>query len=79
MRHLKCQLNKYVNCYESINYLYGCISDDIWACSSVLTTRVQSAYNAGFRDGKNAFTIDSQCAAWLMNSNLKEAKERICK
>jgi len=51
----------------------------IWACSSVLTTRVQSAYNAGFRDGKNAFTIDSQCAAWLMNSNLKEAKERICK
>jgi len=51
----------------------------IWACSSVLTTRVQSAYNAGFRDGKNAFTIDSQCTAWLMNSNLKEAKERICK
>ena len=51
----------------------------IWACSLVLTTRVQSAYNAGFRDGKNAFTIDSQCSAWLMNSNLKEAKERICK
>jgi hypothetical protein len=50
----------------------------IWACSLVLTTRVQSAYNAGFRDGKNAFTIDSQCTAWLMNSNLKEAKERIC-
>ena len=50
----------------------------IWACSSVLTTRVQSAYNAGFRDGKNAFTIDSQCSAWLMNSDLKEAKSRIC-
>jgi hypothetical protein len=51
----------------------------IWGCSVVLTTRVQSAYNAGFRDGKNAFTIDSQCSAWLMNSNLKESKERICK
>ena len=51
----------------------------IWGCSVVLTTRVQSAYNAGFRDGKNAFTIDSQCSAWLMNSDLKEAKERICK
>jgi len=51
----------------------------IWACSVVLTTRVQTAYYAGFRDGKNAFTIDSQCSAWLMNSNLKEAKERICK
>ena len=50
----------------------------IWAASSVLTTRVQSAYNAGFRDGKNAFTIDSQCSAWLMNSDLKEAKSRIC-
>jgi len=51
----------------------------VWGCSVVLTTRVQSAYNAGFRDGKNAFTIDSQCSAWLMNSDLKEAKERICK
>jgi hypothetical protein len=50
----------------------------LWACSFVLTTRVQSAYNAGFRDGKNAFTIDSQCSAWLMNSNMKEAKSRIC-
>jgi hypothetical protein len=51
----------------------------LWACSLVLTSRVQAAYSAGFRDGKNAFTIDSQCSAWLMNSNLKEAKERICK
>jgi|APGre2960657404_1045060.scaffolds.fasta_scaffold595831_1 hypothetical protein len=50
----------------------------LWGCSVVLTTRVQSAYNAGFRDGKNAFTIDSQCSAWLMNSDLKEAKQRIC-
>jgi hypothetical protein len=51
----------------------------LWGCSVVLTTRVQSANNAGFRDGKNAFTIDYQCSAWLMNSSLKEAKERICK
>jgi len=51
----------------------------LWACSFVLTTRVQTAYNAGYRDAKNAFTIDSQCSAWLMNSNLKEAKTRICK
>jgi len=51
----------------------------IWGASGILTTRVQTAYSAGFRDGKNAFTIDSQCSAWLMNSNIKEAKERICK
>ena len=51
----------------------------LWGFSSILTSRVQTAYSAGFRDGKNAFTIDSQCSAWLMNSNLKEAKERICK
>jgi hypothetical protein len=50
----------------------------LWGCSVVLTTRVQAAYSAGFRDGKNAFTIDSQCSAWLMNSDLKEAKQRIC-
>jgi 2-methylisocitrate lyase-like PEP mutase family enzyme len=50
----------------------------LWGFSSILTSRVQLAYSAGFRDGKNAFTIDSQCSAWLMNSDLKEAKSRIC-
>jgi len=59
--------------------IFAAVLAVIWACSSVLTTRVHAAYSAGFRDGKNAFTIDFQCSAWLMNSNLKEAKERICK
>ena len=51
----------------------------LWLFSGLLTDRVQVAYKKGYRDGFNAFTVDSQCTAWLMNSNLKEAKERICK
>lgn len=59
--------------------VFAALLSALWGCSVMLTSRVQTAYSAGFRDGKNAFTIDSQCSAWLMNSNLKEAKERICK
>jgi hypothetical protein len=51
----------------------------LWLFSGLVTDRVQASYKKGYRDGFNAFTVDSQCAAWLMNSNLKEAKERICK
>jgi len=51
----------------------------IWLFSSMVTDRVQVAYKKGYRDGFNALAVDSQCASWLMNSNIKEAKERICK
>jgi hypothetical protein len=51
----------------------------IWLFSSVATTKAQEAYRKGYRDGFNSLAIDSQCSAWLMNSDLKEAKERICK
>jgi hypothetical protein len=51
----------------------------IWLFSSVATIKTQEAYRKGYRDGFNSFAIDSQCSAWLMNSDLKEAKERICK
>ena len=51
----------------------------IWLFSSIATTKAQEAYRKGYRDGFNSLAIDSQCSAWLMNSDLKEAKERICK
>jgi soluble cytochrome b562 len=47
--------------------------------SSIATTKAQEAYRKGYRDGFNALAVDNQCAAWLMTSNIKEAKERICK
>ena len=50
----------------------------IWLFSSMVTDKVQVAYKKGYRDGFNALAVDSQCAAWLMDSNLKQAKERIC-
>ncbi len=57
----------------------GAILGAIWLVSNVVASRVHTAYEKGYRDGFNALAVDSQCAAWLMNSNLKEAKERICK
>ena len=50
----------------------------IWLFSSMVSDRVQTAYKKGYRDGFNALAVDNQCAAWLMTSNLKEAKQRIC-
>ena len=61
-----------------ITYVIAFIAS-IWLFSSLTTDKVQAAYKKGYRDGFNAFTVDSQCTAWLMNSNIKEAKERICK
>jgi len=51
----------------------------IWLFSSLTTIKTQEAYRKGYRDGFNALAVDNQCAAWLMTSNIKEAKERICK
>lgn len=51
----------------------------IWLFSSIAATKAQESYRKGYRDGFNSLAIDSQCSAWLMNSNIKEAKERICK
>jgi len=45
----------------------------------MVDSRVQTAYKRGYTDGSTALAIDSQCVSWLMNSNLKEAKQRICK
>ena len=49
----------------------------LWLFAGLVTDRVQAAYKKGYRDGFNSLAIDSQCSAWLMNSDLKEAKERI--
>jgi len=51
----------------------------IWLFSSMVDSRVQTAYKRGYTDGSTALAIDSQCVSWLMESNLKEAKKRICK
>jgi hypothetical protein len=50
----------------------------LWLFSGLVTDRVQASYKKGYRDGFNSLAIDSQCSAWLMNSNMKEAKSRIC-
>lgn len=51
----------------------------IWLFSSLINDKVQAAYKRGYTDGSTALAVDSQCVSWLMNSNLKEAKQRICK
>jgi hypothetical protein len=51
----------------------------IWLFSSMVDSRVQTAYRKGYTDGSTALAVDSQCVSWLMESNLKEAKKRICK
>lgn len=51
----------------------------IWLFSSLINDKVQTAYKRGYTDGSTALAVDSQCVSWLMNSNLKEAKQRICK
>ncbi len=51
----------------------------IWLFSSMVDSRVQTAYKRGYTDGSTALAVDSQCISWLMESNLKEAKKRICK
>ena len=51
----------------------------IWLFSSMVDSRVQTAYKRGYTDGSTALAVDSQCVSWLMESNLKEAKKRICK
>ena len=51
----------------------------IWLFSSLINDKVQVAYKKGYTDGSTALAVDSQCVSWLMNSNLKEAKQRICK
>ena len=50
----------------------------VWLFAGLVTDRVQASYKKGYRDGFNSLAIDSQCSAWLMNSDLKEAKSRIC-
>jgi len=51
----------------------------IWLFSSMVDSRVQTAYRKGYEDGSTALAVDSQCVSWLMESNLKEANKRICK
>jgi hypothetical protein len=55
------------------------ILGSVWLFSNIATIKANEAYRKGYRDGFNALAVDSQCASWLMNSNIKEAKERICK
>lgn len=61
-----------------------CISAVFWAGGELFVTKVQSAYWRGFNDGLNKHNPinkpnDGQCASWLMQTNLKDAKRRICK
>ena len=53
----------------------------LWLFSSITTIKAQDAYRKGFRDGSRSSysPSDVQCASWLMQTNIKEAKTRICK
>ena len=45
--------------------------------------RVQKAYHRGYQGGLRAVprppVNDGQCAEWLFETNIKDAKRRICK
>jgi hypothetical protein len=59
-----------------------CILAVFWACGELFINKVQTAYWKGYQDGIRAHKInptDGQCASWLMQTNLKDAKRRICK
>jgi hypothetical protein len=58
-----------------------CILAVIWAGSELFVSRVQKAYYQGYSDGLRAAPRpqDGQCAAWLFETNIKDAKRRICK
>ena len=54
----------------------------IWMASETFVSRVRSAYWRGYQDGIRAYKtnpMDGQCASWLMQTNMKDAKKRICK
>lgn len=56
-----------------------CIFAILWTGSELYVTRVQTAYLRGYSDGLRAKNNDGQCASWLMQTDLKDAKRRICK
>ncbi len=54
----------------------------IWMASETFVSRVRTAYWRGYQDGIRAYKTnptDGQCASWLMQTNMKDAKKRICK
>ncbi len=59
-----------------------CILAIFWAGGELFVNKVQSAYWRGYQDGRKSNIVnptDGQCASWLMQTNMKEAKRRICK
>lgn len=57
-----------------------CIVAILWAGSELFVSRVQGAYWRGYYDGlRTNKATDGQCASWLLQTNLKDAKRRICK
>jgi len=45
----------------------------------VMISKVNDAYHRGYQDGIDSMSIDKQCAKWLFDDNLTDAKQRICK
>jgi len=58
-----------------------CICAVLWVGGELYVTKAQAAYRRGYIDGLNArkMPIDNQCVSWLMETNMKDAKRRICK
>lgn len=52
-----------------------------WLISDAITSRINYAYDRGYREGLAAQDIkvrDQQCLQWMFNSNMVEVKKRIC-
>jgi len=59
-----------------------CICAVIWVVGELYMDKSKSAYRRGYQDGlsaRKAPPVDKQCVSWLMQTNLKDAKQRICK
>ena len=53
----------------------------LWLMSDAITSRINYAYDRGYREGlanQNLKVRDQQCIQWMFETNMKEAKKRIC-
>lgn len=61
-------------------YLVLCFAF-FWLICDAITSRINYAYDRGYREGLSAQDLkvrDQQCVEWMFNTNMREAKKRIC-
>lgn len=53
----------------------------LWLVQDAVTVRINYAYDKGYREGLAAQSrqvTENQCIKWLFNTNLKEARKKVC-